>query len=215
MSRVEEIQAKRECHRCPYNGKGDPYCWQVCLGPSDKSNKGHSFVRLGAIEAQGEYLYSNADELLTEKAKTNDEVDEMDFSADESDAEADSAQETSADGNQERPEDFSGSYEHSVTESLDEKVERALVIILANMMSLSDTQLCIFRHVFHGEDLKKVGSTLPVPITKQAVFKHLLAMTRSNPVVEKVIHQMMRSGHGGAKRQTSQLDLFEAMGLDL
>ena len=213
MSRLEEIQAKRECHRCPYNGKGDPYCWQVCLGPSEKSNKGHSFVRLGAIEAQGEYLYSNADDLLAEKAKINEKVEEMDFLDDESDS--DSAQESNDDGNQERPEDFSGSYEHSVTKSLDEKVERALVVILANLMSLSDTELCILRHFFHGEDLAKTGATLPIPMSKQAVNKHCEQIKNNLPVMWKVVEGMKRKGHGGARKTVSQLDLFEFMGLDL
>lgn len=220
MTRQDEIQNKRECHKCPYNGNGGPdgtYCWMRCLGPSDKSNKGKSFVRLGAIEAQGEYLFTNADNLITDKAKTNEGIEDLDLSSPTEETEKedyDNGESVDPDSVS-NEDDITASPSFGVTENLNYNVERALVLILANLMSLSDTQLCIFRHVFHGQDMKKIGATLPVPISKQAVFKHLLAMTKANPVVEKVIHQMMREGHGGAKKQVKQLELFEAMGLEV
>lgn len=206
----ENIQAKRECHRCPYNGKGDSYCWEVCLGPSENSNKGRSFVHLGAIEAQGEYLFANADDTVARKS-VDSSVDDIELSEASEDGFFDD--DDGEGSNPDRPENYSESRSNSVTRSLNEDVERALVVILANLMSLSDTRLCILRHVFHGEDMKKIGASLPVPMSKQAVFKHLLAMTRENRVVEKVVHQMMRDGHGGARQTVTQLDLFDAMGV--
>ena len=54
--------ARRECHKCPYNGTGDAYCWQKCPGPAEESNKGVSKVTLGGMEAEGEYIYNNAEQ---------------------------------------------------------------------------------------------------------------------------------------------------------
>lgn len=97
----------------------------------------------------------------------------------------------------------------NVTATLTDEVERALVPIIASLMSLSDIQLCIFRHIFKGQNIRTTGETLPTPISKQAVFKHLKQMVKANPVVKNVIQGMMRRGQGGAKRQVSQAELFE------
>lgn len=207
---------KRECHKCSRNGTGDDYCWKHCLGPADDSNKGISKVSLGSIEAEAEFLYANADPLVSDRnvyqrGSFGQERSELDgnggFPADDPEVETDS-EESFFDDRQDSPDE-----DRSVTNDLNDDVERALVIILANLMSLSDTQLCIFRHIFHGDDLKVTGANLPVPISKQAVFKHLLKMVKANKVVAKVIHEMMRKGQGGAKRQVSQLDLFDFGGL--
>lgn len=38
-----------ECHRCPYNGKGDPICL-TCSGPPETNNKGRSHISMDAGE---------------------------------------------------------------------------------------------------------------------------------------------------------------------
>ena len=194
------IQKPRECHRCPRNGKGDPYCWERCIGPAEKSDKGISYVRLGGLKAEAEFIESERLEDLN--AYCDDENEEV-FSNDP----GINLDKTTS------PE--CGSIDRRVTRDLSEEVENALVPVIANLMSLQDIQLCILRHVFKGEDLTVIGKSLPVPISRQAVFSHLLRMCRSNKVVEKVIHGMMKKGHGGASRTHKQLDLFEAMGLEM
>ena len=49
----------RSCHTCPRNGQGDPYCWQVCLGPAEKSEKGQNIRRLGQFESPAEFIEAN------------------------------------------------------------------------------------------------------------------------------------------------------------
>ena len=199
----QNSRPKRECHKCRRNGTGDDYCWKHCLGPADDSNKGISKVSLGSLESESEYIFANADSLaLPKEAFSGRSPDGIQDAEDDADDFFGHAAERSA-----------AQAPRGVTEQLDDEVEHALVVILANLMSLSDTQLCIFRHIFHGEDLKDTGARLPVPITKQAVFKHLLKMVRENKVVAKVIHGMMRKGQGGAKKQMSQLELFDFCGV--
>ncbi len=164
----------RECWKCSRNGKGDPYCWQKCLGPAEVSNKGLNVVSLDAMPSPSEFVENYVDH--TYKASKKADV-------------------------------------AAVTNELSISVERALVPIIANLMSLSDIELCIFRHLFHGEGLEEMGRSLPKQMTKQAVHKRLKTMCANNKVVEKVIRGMMRTGTGGAKPTTTQLSLFDEMGL--
>ena len=99
------------------------------------------------------------------------------------------------------------------TEQLEAGVERALVVILSNLMSLSDIDLCIFRHLFHGDGLQETADKLPQRMTKQAVHKRLNSICEKNKVVEKVVRGMMRKGVGGAKATTTQLSLFDEMNI--
>ena len=196
-----------ECHKCPRHGKGDPYCWQVCTGPAEHSDKGRSYVRLGSVEAEGEFIAANVEDGgFGSGADWREQEDVFIDAVDRGTLDPDSLTEeslltvdTAAKGS-------------GLTAELSDDVERALVPILANLFgdrSMSDIRLCIFRHVFRGEDLETIGRTLPTPISKQAVFKHLRRMVRDNPVIGKVILQMKRDGHGGARRRTgSQMTLF-------
>lgn len=219
----------RSCHSCPRNGQGDDYCWKVCQGPAEKSEKGQNIRRLGQFESPAEFIEANRWDDPNAVTERNDDPAaglDRDFTfpddcepnpeggTDDGDTDTDTGIDPDSLSDEDRL-DQRQPVDRRVTDQLSDDVERALVEIIANLMSLPDTQLCIFRHVFHGEDLKTTGASLPVPISKQAVFKHLLDMTRKNPVVEKVIHGMMKQGHGGAKRTRSQLDLFEAMGLEV
>ena len=172
---------KRECHKCPLNGKGDDYCWKTCLGPADgsgdkkqMSNKGISKVTLGAMPAEDEYLYNNA---------------VGDFGS----SKFSYPTETSRN---------SGSDQRLSAAKLDYDVERGLVKVLATFMSLSDVQLCIFRHVYNGENIASVGRTLYKPISKQAVSKHLYAMCDSDPIIRKVLKSLVRLDGTGGTRKT-------------
>jgi len=161
---------KRECHKCPLNGKGNDYCWKTCLGPAENSNKGVSKVTLGAMPAEDEYLENNA---LGERGSSKFQYPEArhDIERDEG------------------------------TANLDFDVERGLVKVLATFMSLSDVQLCIFRHIYNGENIASVGRTLYKPISKQAVSKHLYSMCDSDPIISKVLKSLVRlDGTGGTRR---------------
>jgi len=166
---------KRECHKCPLNGKGDDYCWKVCLGPADNSNKGVSKVTLGAMPAEDEYLENNA---LGERGSSKFQYPEArhDIERDEG------------------------------TAKLDYDVERGLVKVLATFMSLSDVQLCIFRHIYNGENIASVGRTLYKPISKQAVSKHLYSMCDSDPIISKVLRSLVRLDGTGSTRKTRDSD---------
>ena len=155
---------KRECHKCPLNGKGDDYCWRKCLGPAEESGKGLKRVTLGGMEAADEYLHNNA----AEGTAFRRAEDDLRTGGGECDRES------------------------GVTISLPYEVERGLVKVLASFMSLTDVQLCIFRHVYNGESLAQAARRLIVPMSKQAVSKHVRAIRDSNPVVGKVIAQLVR-----------------------
>lgn len=221
-------RAVGECHRCPRHGKGDPYCWQVCLGPAEHSDKGRSYVRLGALEAEAEFLADNMADGGYGTGSSWEEQEEAFYGsmdADAADPYGDGGVPIDPDSIPEeqiltpsRTRQTGGDVDTSkpgsgVSRDLSDDVERALVPILANLFgddSMSDIRLCIFRHVFKGEDLGTIGRTLPKPMSKQAVFKHLRHMVRENPVIGKVIMGMKREGHGGAhKRRSSQMSLFE------
>lgn len=204
----------RECHRCPRNGKGDPYCWQRCMGPAEKSDKGRSFVRTGGLDAEAEFIEGNMDGEYGDGIAASRITTEEDFIAAAEDGAIDpdtltEEQLLTAYGS---PTDASGPGS-GVTAELSDDVERALVPILANLFGdrcMTDVRLCIFRHIFRGDDLETTGRSLPVPISKQAVFKHLRCMVDANPVIAKVILQMKKSGHGGAhRRQATQPSLFD------
>lgn len=209
---MTENTRPKECHKCPRNGKGDPYCWQVCIGPAEKSDKGRTFVRTGGLQAESEFIEQHIDEeygCMTGSRRTTEDDFINAVESDEIDPDSLSEEELLS-----SPEPST----HGVTESLSDDIERALVKILANLFgndSMSDVKLCIFRHIFKGENLDTIAKTLPVPISKQAVFKHLRSMVRINPVIGKVILQMKKAGHGGAKRRQSQLSLFDFMGVDV
>ena len=173
---------KRECHKCPLNGKGDDYCWKTCLGPADgsgdkkqMSNKGISKVTLGAMPAEDEYLYNNA---VGGRGSTKFVYPDDAPHPSKWDGEKDGAT------------------------SIDFDVERGLVKVLATFMSLSDVQLCIFRHVYNGENIASVGRTLFKPISKQAVSKHLYAMCDSDPIISKVLKSLVRLDGTGGTRKT-------------
>ena len=201
----------RECHTCPLNGRGDDYCWKTCLGPADVSEKGQVVRRLGQFEAPDEFINANRlDDPNALPSASHDPASGVSLWDDLDDGETANAAESDPDGD--TPDDFAASSNYGVTAELSDDVERALVPIIANLMSLSDTQLCIFRHVFHGEDLRKTGQSLPVPMTKQAVSKHLKRICEQNDVVARVIRGMMREGHGGAhptRKSETQLTLFD------
>ena len=201
----------RECHTCPLNGRGDDYCWKTCLGPADVSEKGQVVRRLGQFEAPDEFINANRlDDPNALPSASRDPASGVSLWDDLDDGETADSGESGGDGD--TPEDFAASPNYGVTAELTDDVERALVPIIANLMSLSDTQLCIFRHVFHGEDLRKTGQSLPVPMTKQAVSKHLKRICEQNDVVARVIRGMMREGHGGAhptRKSETQLTLFD------
>lgn len=167
---------KRECHKCPLNGKGDDYCWKSCLGPADNSNKGVSKVTLGAMPAEDEYLENNA---LGERGSSKFLYPEE---------------------NHLTPRRRKAGHDEGAAK-LDYDVERGLVKVLATFMSLSDVQLCIFRHIYNGENIASVGRTLYKPISKQAVSKHLYAMCDSDPIISKVLKSLVRlDGTGGTRR---------------
>ena len=173
MSKIIRRDA-RECWKCPRNGKGDPYCWQKCLGPAEVSNKGLELVSLDSMPAPSEYVQRYIDKAYV-KSKHESCI--------------------------------------KTTEQLEAGVERALVVILSNLMSLSDIDLCIFRHLFHGDGLQETADKLPQRMTKQAVHKRLNSICEKNKVVEKVVRGMMRKGVGGAKATTTQLSLFDEMNI--
>lgn len=163
---------KRECHKCPLNGKGDDYCWKKCLGPADDSRKGQRKVLLGAMPTQDEYIEREADELSGVPKSIAPAVYA----------------------------DPSPSAEQGVVKDIPYASERYLVQVLASMMSLSDIQLCIFRHIYLGEKMECVGDTLPVRITKQAVSKHIQALRAKHPVFDRMLSQMIR----GSSRKPAQ-----------
>lgn len=80
----------------------------------------------------------------------------------------------------------------SVTAKLNYEVERNLVEVLASFMSLSDIQLCLFRHVYNGENLAVAGRNCIRPMSRQAASKHMKAIRRSNPVIAQVMSQLVR-----------------------
>ena len=172
---------KRECHKCPLNGKGYDYCWKTCLGPADgggknnqMSNKGVSKVTLGAMPAEDEFLYNNAvGDFGSSKFSYPTEMSRN-----------------------------SGSDQRLSAAKLDYDVERGLVKVLATFMSLSDVQLCIFRHIYNGENIASVGRSLYKPISKQAVSKHLYAMCDSDPIIRKVLKSLVRLDGTGGTRKT-------------
>lgn len=53
------MKPKRECHKCPLNGKGDARCIK-CPGAPEVSYRGRSIVHLGALESPDEFLEANA-----------------------------------------------------------------------------------------------------------------------------------------------------------
>lgn len=175
--RKERRKHLAECHSCPRNGKGDPYCWQTCRGPAEASNKGVSYVNTDDMESPDEFIYSRLD------AEAKAECDARDGGFvffDEP----------------EREPPPSG-----VTKELEEETERALAVVLAKLFALPDIQLCILRHLLFGEDYATIGRTLPRPISKEAVQKNLVQMRDRNPFVLKVMEDMQIKGEGGAKRK--------------
>lgn len=180
--------AKRECHNCPLNGKQDDYCWKKCLGPAENSGKGISTVTLGGMDAPDEFIQNNAD---------------RDFKS------ADTFLGLSPSPSSSRP--------TPVTASLDYEVERSLVQVLATVMSLSDIQLCLFRHIYNGENLALAGRNCIRPMSRQAASKHIKAIRRANPVIAKVIKQLVwlpddedtgKKADNKAVGEAVQLDLF-------
>lgn len=179
------IPNTRECHKCPYNGKGNDYCWQKCKGPAEGSRKGKSLVNLGGIDGEGEYIHQNLDE---ETADAQDEKSTQFIYFDEP-ANTESA--------------------HSITKELKADTERSLAVVLANLFALTDTQLCILRHLLFGEDYATIGRTIPKPISKEAVHKCIMAMAKKHQFVENVMRQMQIKGIGGAKKKQAYNMEFE------
>lgn len=166
----------KDCHSCPRNGKGDPFCWQVCQGPADDSNKGRSNVRLGGIESEGEFVRDNLDDASRRDADSRD----GDFVFFDEEADNPSA---------------------AVTATLTEDTERNMVIVISSLFALPDIQLCILKHLLFGEDYATIGRTLPKPISKEAVQKHLVQMKGKCKFFASIMRQMQLKGVGGAKRR--------------
>ena len=173
----KKLRPIRECHKCPRYGKGDNYCWEKCKGPADNSHKGINFVMTDGMTASGEYIDDNLND--------NDAVEKIDKDTsfvyfDEESGETENAND-------------------KVTKDLSAPTEQALSIILANLFSLSDNQLCIFKHFLFGEDYAQIGRSIPNPLTKEAVHANLVRMAKSHPFVAKVMHGMKIKGIGKAK----------------
>lgn len=175
---------RRECHKCPRNGKGDDYCWKVCLGPADDSRKGLSTVQLGGIEDEGEFIRSNLDDAAL---SAQDGRDGAFVFFDEAEREARNGGGEPAKG--------------SLTPNLSEETERSMVVVISKLFSLSDIQLCILKHLLFGEDYATIGRTLPKPMSKEAVQKHLVAMKGKCGFVAGIMRGMQIRGEGGAKRK--------------
>lgn len=108
-----------------------------------------------------------------------------------------------------------------VTAKLDYEVERALVKVLATFMSLPDIQLCLFRHIYNGENLALAGRNCIRPMSRQAASKHVKAMRRADPIIAKVMRQLVRlpddewqSGNADSEKD-SGVHASDAMQLDL
>lgn len=212
----------RECSKCPLNGRPTNYCWQVCLGPAEISEKGQSIRRLGSFESPDEFLGANIlDDIASRFDKDTDPARNIDLYDDfeinggvRSDDDVYQKDPTEADSITtylRRDDSPSVKIGQENTRNISDEVQVLLVPILANLMSLSDTQLCILRHIYNGDDLAKTGASLPRPMSKQAVSKHVKAICEGNAVIAKVIRAMMRTGHGGAhatRRAECQLELF-------
>lgn len=217
---------KRECHKCPYNGKGSDYCWKECIGPADVSDKGITKVRTGTLESPDEFIDmarldapETAAEISAEESVwlPIDELEDANFGRNDArDPDADDGQTENRRFRKPPDEDDSS---HGVTSSLAYSVERALVVILANVFGsdfVDDIDLCIVRHAFRGEDLATIGKNLPIPMSKQAVEKRTNELRAKNPVLWKVVDEMKRKGVGGARRTMEQsefdLPLWESAG---
>lgn len=212
----------RECAKCPLNGHPTDYCWKVCLGPAEISEKGQSVRRLGAFESPDEFLSANIlNDPSSRFTRNTDPARDIDLYDDfegnggvRADADVYDATQNAADSIT----DYLRDKDTKQTEvgkeqprEITDEVQVLLVPILANLMSLSDMQLCILRHIYNGDDLATTGKSLPRPMTKQAVSKHVKAICEANPVIAKVIRAMMRTGHGGAhatRHAVQQLELF-------
>lgn len=176
-TRPKDQGTVNECHTCPRNGKGDDYCWRVCKGASESSNKGRSMVRTGGMEAEGEFIRDNLPQ--TERIASDDrDVGFVFF-----DREAAS-----------RP--------SSVTAVLTEDTERNMTTVIASLFALPDIQLCILKHLLFGEDYATIGRTLPKPMSKEAVQKHLARMRGRCAFVANIMREMQLKGEGGAKRRS-------------
>lgn len=109
----------------------------------------------------------------------------------------------------------------SVTAKLDYEVERALVKVLATFMSLPDIQLCLFRHIYNGENLALAGRNCIRPMSRQAASKHVKAMRRSDPIIAKVMRQLVRlpdddrQGDNHSEVEDSDVQTRDAVQLDL
>lgn len=165
--------SKRECHKCPLNGKGDSYCFEKCLGPADDSRKGRSMVSLGGMPAEDEYIYAKADKLCGVPSAT------IPTFMDDIDAPRETAP--------------SALQPQGVVDKMPYDTERYLVRVLATVMSLPDIQLCIFRHAYLGERFESIGNTLPVRMTKQAVSKHIKTMRLKHPIFDRLLAQLVKS----------------------
>ena len=197
---------KRECHKCPLNGKGDDYCWKVCLGPADgsgesrqMSRQGVSKVSISNMPTEGEYLNAHAVA----------GYGSHEFAAPEETTLP--AQEAAAVGwgAHDRRDESSGL--GASVSGLNFEVERGLVKVLATVFALTDVELCILRHVYNGESMTQAGRSLHKKLSKQAVSKHLYHMRDSDPVLGKVIRSLVRlDGTGGAKSRKGGGDRSEA-----
>lgn len=168
----------KDCHKCPRNGTGDPFCWKTCRGPAEYSNKGQSFVTLGAfaLEEEGDFIHAKID------ADKRKDMDNHDIGFVFFDEEADSAPET-------------------VTATLTEDTERNMTVVIASLFALPDIQLCILKHLLFGEDYATIGRTLPKPMSKEAVHKHIQRMKGSCHFFASIMKQMQIKGTGGATRR--------------
>lgn len=152
-----------------------------CPGPAEESYAGISYVHLGGLESPEEFVQANRLQTLVPEPSMQGRQGCV----------ADSAR--------------------SVTKELAPDVERALVVILASLMSMDDQNMVIFRHLYHGDDY--VQTAKAVGLSVEGVRKRVIELARRNRIVTHVVNVMKRKGIGGAKRGrrrngTIQLDMF-------
>lgn len=179
--KTQKRKRKRECHSCPLNGKGDDYCWKVCMGPPEASRQGVSSVSLDSMPAADEYLAQTATDLA------------------DADSHTQFADSVARHGAVPKPQTST----RGTVDGMTYDTERALVVILASLMSLTDIQLCIFRHAYHGQTLETIGDFLPVPMSKQAVSKHIHTICSSHPAIAAMLERE-RDGDGERKHTAKE-----------
>ncbi len=181
------IVGPRSCHKCKYSGKAHPVCC-TCQGPAEESNCGISYVHLEDLPMPGEFVYNEG---IGNGGKTN-------RARAAEDAFFRGGLETGSDAVDYDAQPMTKTVAENHNRQFRVSVEGALRRILANLMAIEDTDLLIFKCVYHGMDMVQTAKALG--LTKQVVWARLLKMCRRNKVVTATISGMRRAGAGGAKR---------------